>query len=102
MPAPEEHPASTETMAFQLLLQKLVSMEHTMQAIPPLLTKIIDQLEAQAKPSAVPVATYAQLYALGQEPAAAPAPALETQAPPAPVPHARGRALWRWFMQETS
>ena len=94
-------PDGLESMAFQLILHKLTSLEQAMHAIPPLLKKIIDQLEAQATQPDVPIATYAQLYPeLGAsetedliEVVAAPVP----EAPP--VRQARWR-FWRWFLRE--
>ena len=101
MPEPHEGPDSLEGMAFQLLLQKVTGLERAMQSIPPLLKKIIDQLEAQAKQPDVQVATYAQLYPELEEavvvqetgpdvPPAAPLP--ERPRPP--------RGFWRWFVKE--
>ena len=94
-------PDGIESMAFQLLLYKITSLEHAMQAIPPLLTKIIAQLEAQAKPPDVPVATYAQLYPALQEGARAQKEALDVMAEAQAVPQTR-RPFWRWFTKETS
>ena len=51
-------PGVVEGMAFQIILQKLVIVERAMQAIPPLLKKIVDQLEAQSKQTEAEVATY--------------------------------------------
>jgi hypothetical protein len=62
MPEPHEGPDSLEGLAFQLILQKLVSLERAIQGIPPLLQKIVTHLEAQTQQSEVPIATYAQLY----------------------------------------
>jgi hypothetical protein len=93
-------PDGLETMAFQLLLHKVTSLERAMQAIPPLLKKIIDQLEAQAKQPDVPVATYAQLYPEVQEDAPATPQVLDVVATPAPAPQARRRVLG-WFLKET-
>ena len=87
-------PDSLEGMAFQLILQKLGSLERAMQATVPLLKKIIDHLEAQTAQPDVEVATYAQLYpevAEADETAEAPA---ETEAP------RRRRRLWHWFIKE--
>jgi hypothetical protein len=93
---PQDGPDNLEGMAFQLIVYKLTSLERAMQAIPPLLKKIVDQLEAQTKQSEVPMATYADLY-----PEVA---AIEEQAhaAPPPVPPLRPlrRRLWHWFMQE--
>jgi len=95
MPETPDGPDSLEGMAFQLILQKLGSLERAMQAMPPLLKKIVDQLEAQTQHSEVEVATYEQLY-----------PDLPKEAPAAAQTHAenpapgRRRRLWHWFMQE--
>ena len=62
MPEPHEGPDGLESMAFQLLLHKITSLERAMQGIPPLLKKIVDHLEAQTQQPDVPIATYAQLY----------------------------------------
>ena len=51
MPETPDGPDSLEGMAFQLILQKLGSLERAMQAMPPLLKKIVDQLEAQTQHS---------------------------------------------------
>ena len=40
-----EGPDGLESMAFQVLLHKMTGLEHAMQSLPPLLKKIIDQLE---------------------------------------------------------
>src|SRR5262249_34213256 len=101
MPAPHEGPDSLEAMAFQLLLQKVTNLERAMASMPPLLKKIVEQLEAQAKPGEeVEVASYTQLYPeLPQEEGELPilpdvgaADALPTQPPP--------RRWWRWFLKE--
>jgi hypothetical protein len=102
MPEPHEGPDSLEGLAFQLILQKLVGLERTMQGIPPLLAKIVSHLEAQTKQEEVPIATYTQLYPELQEES-------ETQGieepqttatvdPAAKVP--QPRRLWRWFLKE--
>jgi hypothetical protein len=106
MPEPQGGPDGLESMAFQLLLHKITGLEHAMQSLPPLLKKIIDQLEAQHKQPEVPIATYAQLYPEWQEEDA------EAQVPPEqPVPDTveertcappqRPRRFWRWFLKET-
>jgi len=85
-----------EAMAFQLLLQKVVGLERSLQSIPPLLAKIIAHLEAQTAQPEVPVATYAQLYPeLEGE-------AIEEEATPEVVAPAPGRPRrgWRWFTRE--
>ena len=91
-----------ESMAFQLLLHKVTSLEHAMQAIPPLLTKIIAQLEAQAKQPDVPVASYAQLYPQLQEGTAAQHEVLDVAAAPSAIPQKPRRRLWRWFLKEAA
>jgi hypothetical protein len=62
MEEPQHGPDSLEGLAFQLILQKLLSLERAMQGIPPLLGKIVAHLEAQTQQPDVPIATYAQLY----------------------------------------
>jgi hypothetical protein len=103
-----DSPDSIETMAFQVLLQKMVGLEQhlgglerSMQSIPPLLAKIIAHLEAQTAQPEVPVATYAQLYPEleGQEPAEAGALLLPDIPPPPAVPAPR-RRVWHWFLRE--
>ena len=100
MPEPPEGPDSLEGMAFQLILHKLTTLERAMASMPPLLKKIVDQLEAQGTQPEVEVASYADLYPeLPQDEAAAPtlpdvcAPDVR---PPLPLP---GR-WWRWFLKE--
>jgi hypothetical protein len=87
-----------ETMAFQILLHKVTGLEQAVQALPPLLKKIIDYLEAQSKPPEVPVASYAQLYpALEKAETSAPMAAV---AQAVPVSRARRRRMWQWFVKE--
>jgi hypothetical protein len=102
MAEPREGPDSLEGMAFQLVLHKLGSLERAIQAMPPLLKKIVDHLEAQTKQPEVEVATYAQLYPEwpqdeGKEQAGA------TQERPTTVetdrPHVR-RRVWHWFLKK--
>jgi len=84
-------------MAFTIILQKLVILERAMQAIPPLLKKIVDHLEAQGQQPGVDVARYEVLY-----------PAItadETPTPPDvraadPLPTRPPRRWWRWFVKE--
>ena len=45
-----------------LILEKLAGMEEAVQGLVPLLEKILTQLETQAPPTTVPMATYADLY----------------------------------------
>src|SRR5438093_1200315 len=108
-----ETPASVETMAFQVLLQKMAvheqqlsNVEQAMQQMPLLLKRIIDHLEAQTKQPDVPIATYEQLYAKYLE---APEEDADAEAPAAPVievtaapPHKghRRQRVWRWFVKE--
>ncbi len=96
-------PDGLESMAFQLILHKLTSLEQAMHAIPPLLKKIIDQLEAQATQPDVPIATYAQLYPELHEGASETEDLIEVVAAPVPeappVRQARWR-FWRWFLRE--
>ena len=96
-------PDGLESMAFQLILHKLTSLEQAMHAIPPLLKKIIDQLEAQATQPDVPIATYAQLYPELHEGASETEDLIEVVAAPVPeappVPQARWR-FWHWFLRE--
>jgi hypothetical protein len=96
MPEPPEGPDSLEGMAFQLILHKLATLERAMASMPPLLKKIVDQLEAQGTQPEVEVATYAQLYPeLPQEEGKAPQTG-ETAAPPRPVK----RRVWHWFLKQ--
>jgi len=101
-------PDGLEAMAFQLLLHKVTNLEHAVQSLPPLLKKIIDHLEAQAKQPEVPIATYEQLYAkyleAPEEDAdaeATAAPVIEVTAAPPPKGQHR-RRVWWWFVKETS
>jgi len=97
-----EGPDGLEGLAFQLILQKLLSLERAMQGIPPLLQKIVTHLEAQTQHPEVPIATYAQLYPELQDERAAQATeeqkATETAEPAPTVPHTR--RLWQWFLKE--
>ena len=90
---------SVESMAFQILLQKVTSLERAVQSLPPLLAKIISQLEAQQPRTDIPIATYAQLYPeLDEE-----TPGVDEPPPSVEVPSARPRPhdrLWRWFVKE--
>ena len=111
MAEPVSKPESVEGMAFQLLLQKMTDMEATLHALPPLLQKIVDHLEAQHTQPDVPVASYADLYPGFQGAAGPEVPeASETsefpgppspQAPPVPgeTPPQR-RRWWHWFLRE--
>ena len=96
-------PDGLETMAFQLLLHKVTSLEQAVHSLPPLLKKIIDQLEAQGKQPDVPIATYAELYPEFQEEASACEEVIDVVAHPAPkappAPQARWR-FWRWLLRE--
>ena len=100
MAAPPEGPDGLEAMAFQLLLHKITSLEQAVHRLPPLLKKIIDQLEAQGTQPDVPVATYAQLYPELQEEAPEDAEVIDLVATPAPVPQERRRRFWHWFLKE--
>ena len=102
MAQPDTGPDSLENLAFQLILQKLVSLERAMQSIPPLLTKIVDQLEAQTRQPEVPIATYAQLYPeLPQDAAADEQPqAPETLEERAAPQGGKSQRFWRWFLRE--
>ena len=101
MPPPDK-PDGTEAMAFEVILHKLTSVEQAMRAIPPLLHKIITQLEAQAKQPDVPVASYTQLYPQLQEGTAENDDVIEVAAAETspPVPQDKRRRLWRWFTKE--
>ena len=105
MAEPCEGPDGLEGLAFQLVLQKLASLERAMQAMPPLLTKIVDQLEAQTKHPEVPIASYAQLYPElqdeGTEDEASEEPKTSTTVdePSAPL-SVRPRRFWHWFLKE--
>jgi len=87
-----------ETMAFQILLHKVTGLEQAVQALPPLLKKIIEHLEAESKKPEVPVASYAQLYPALEVEATAP---IEEIAATVPVPPARRRRVLGWFLKET-
>ena len=78
MPASHEGPESLEGLAFQLILQKLVSLERAMQGIPPLLQKIVTHLEAQTKQPEV----------------------LDVVVEAPSVPRKPRRPLLRWFLKE--
>jgi len=94
-------PDSIESMAFQLLLQKMTSLERAMESLPPLLKKIIDQLEAQTKQPDVEVATYAQLYPELEEPATLAESGPEVpSAAPLPERPRPPRGWRRWFVRE--
>ena len=100
-----EGPDGLESMAFQLLLHKMTGLEHAMQSLPPLLKKIIDQLEAQTKQPDVPIATYAQLYPELQEQGPEKETPTEPDAPDTVeerpcAPSRRTRRLLRWFLKE--
>ena len=98
---PPEKPDGTEAMAFQMILHKLTGVEQAMRAIPPLLTKIITQLEAQAKQPDVPVASYTQLYPQLQAGTAESKDVIEVAAAETPpVPQGKRRRVWRWFTKE--
>jgi hypothetical protein len=101
MSDPHEPPDRLEAMAFQLVLQKLTTLEQAVHALPPLLGKIIAHLETQSQRPEVEIATYGQLYPEVQEvPVVAPvAAAAEEHAPALPAPRPRAR-LWRWFLKE--
>jgi len=89
-----------DAMAFQLIVQKLATIEQTMQALPPLLKKIVDHLEAQTRQPEVKVATYAQLYPELEDNEAAVSPWPATDAAPVLQPPPR-RRFWRWFVHES-
>ena len=100
---PQERRDGTEAMAFELILHKLMTLEQDMRAIPPLLAKIITQLEAQAKQPDVPVARYDALYpALHEGAAEDTEEVVEVVATPTPVPQGKGkrRRLWHWLLKE--
>jgi hypothetical protein len=106
MAAPDQHSASVELMAFQVVLQRLQTLEEAfaaqeraLRSMPPLLKKIIDHLEAQATPPALDVATYGQLYHELQD---VHDEDDEDDAPPPSIPAvpARRRLWWRWFLKE--
>jgi hypothetical protein len=100
MPEPPDGPDSLEGLAFQLILQKLTTLERAMASMPPLLKKIIDHLEAQTKQPEVEMASYAQLYPELPQDEASPPTLPDVRAadalPPLPPP---GR-WWRWFLKE--
>ena len=104
MAEPADGPDGLESMAFQLLLHKITSLERAMQGIPPLLKKIVDHLEAQTQQPDVPIATYAQLYPElpkdeddghpDETPSVTQAGAADNTTMP------RQRRLWHWFLRE--
>lgn len=96
MAEPQHDPDGLESMALQLILHKLVGLERAMTSLPPLLAKIVDQLEAQTKHPEVEVATFSQLYPeLPTD--AEKQPGAKQDAPTmGPVP----RRWWRWFVRE--
>ena len=102
MTEPREGPDSLEGLAFQLILQKLLSLERAMQGIPPLLGKIVAHLEAQTQQPDVPIATYAQLYPAlqeEQEEQGSEEPKMpEGEDPISPV--SLRRRVWQWFLRE--
>jgi hypothetical protein len=101
MPAEDKEPDAPdalETIAFQLILQKLQTLEQAMKAMPPLLKKIVDQLEAQTKHPEVEVASYAALYPEVAEDEEA--PALPDVRAADALPHRVPRRWWRWFVRE--
>ena len=102
MAEPQHESESLEGLAFQLILQKLVGLERSLQSIPPLLAKIVTHLEAQTQQPEVPIATYTQLYPELQDEregqGTAEQQTTETVAPVPTVPHKR--RLWQWFLKE--
>ena len=102
MPEPREDSESLEGLAFQLILQKLMSLERAMQGMPPLLQKIVTHLEAQTQQPEVPIATYAQLYPELQDGNEEQGTAEQTTTEVAETvptgPHKR--RLWQWFLKE--
>ena len=102
MAEPHEGPDGLEGLAFQLILQKLLSLERALKGIPPLLQKIVTHLEAQTKQPEVPIATYAQLYPElqdeheEQDTAEQHTTELVEPVPPAP----QRRRVWHWFLKE--
>jgi len=62
-PPMSDDAGNVEAMAFQLILSELQEQKQALRQIPPLLKKVIDQLEAQAKPQAPPkIADYDEMY----------------------------------------
>jgi len=102
MAEPHEGPDGLEGLAFQLILQKLLSLERALQGIPPLLQKIVTHLEAQTQQPEVPIATYAQLYPElhdeHDDHGSTEQTTTETVEPAPTVPHPR--RLWQWFLKE--
>ena len=111
MAEPHETPASVETMAFQVLLQKMAvheqklsNVEQAMQQMPLLLTRIIEHLEAQTTHPDVPIATYDQMYAKFLETSAEEAEEQDSSVPVielAPLPTVRRHRIFQWFVRET-
>lgn len=62
------HAERTEALAFQLILDKLLTLEQSIAGIVPLLEQIVRHLEAQKPSAEVPIATPEQLYAELGEP----------------------------------
>jgi hypothetical protein len=104
-----EPAAEITAMAFQLILARLhtleeafdtrmLAQEQALGQIVPLLAKMVTHLEAQAAPSAVPVATFAQIYPELQEaePEQTPSDADAVSVEP---PVVRGR-LRQWLTKE--
>src|SRR5437870_12976436 len=98
MAEPHEGPDGLEGLAFQLILQKLMSLERAMQGIPPLLHKIVTHLEPQTQQPEVPIATYAQLYPELQDDRQKPGPeqqqTTETAEHAPRQPHTRRMRQW--------
>jgi hypothetical protein len=104
----ESIPASTgvEAMAFQVVLSKLgavqedmQALQHTVQQMLPLLTKIVGLLEAQGQQPEVPVATYEQMYTELQPPPESESAPLAGDEPRPRVLFG-SRRLWQWFVHK--
>lgn len=100
MPEPLQESTGTIALAFDILLHKMGALEaaqrdlqHALQQMLPLLTKIVGLLEARDVPAGAPVAAWDQLYPEVRD---------ERPAPPeplagAPAGAAQKRRPWQWW-----
>lgn len=75
------HADRTEALAFQLILDKLRTLEEAIAGMVPLLEQIVRHLEAQKSSAEVPIATPEQLYADLRTPETVKVEGTEVQAP---------------------
>jgi len=94
MPDGPDGPDNLEGIAFQLVLQKLGTLEQNTKSIVALLQKVITQLEVGQTETEVPMASYAQLYPEIAE-VEADAPAADAVAPAPPA-----RPWYHWFLKK--